>query len=230
MSFLDRKERIFDLVLTDLGKKQLSTNQLEFVYYAFGDSEINYSGSIDVVLKTTGTLDDHMSRNLSFEADQKKDNLKNQTLKSWLFTMPTDNPVVPEFKLSSTGSITLNRKYRVQNIETVENPFSNLFFAQPVAIISMATVLSEDNASLNHIYSQMFSITKEEEIAPTPTSFLTPHVLVVVAEIKRVQATFATPGAAGAALKALKLLQLKTGYSDLTGGRNYDADLAAGLI
>ena len=108
---------------------------------------------------------------------------------------------------------------------------SVLLSSHPVAIISTATVSLEDNGSLNHIYSQFYSITKKaEEIVQSPASFLTPHVVNVVTEIKRVQATFITNGAFGSAQKDLKLFQLKKGYFDLTGGRNYDADLAAGLI
>lgn len=156
---LDKKEKIYDLQLTDLGRKQLSQNQLEFVFYAFSDSGVDYSGSIDTVLKTTGTLDDYMFKNFTFEADQRKDHLKDKTLDSWLFTMPTDSPTLPEFRISSTGSITLNKKYK---IETMTNLITNdnlkfAFEKNPKVIVGITTkaVVATTKFNSNYTYAQV---------------------------------------------------------------------------
>lgn len=203
------------MVLTDRGRKLLSTNQLEFVYYAFGDNEIDYSGSIDVVSKTTGTLDGYMIKNFTFEADQKKDNIKDRTLRSWLFTMPSDNSVVPEFKLSNTGSITLNRKYKVQHIE-------EKLPVKPIAVVTTLSIAVE-SPSLNHIHSQILSNFAEKDIEEkaVESNFLTEDVKNLVLSIKKAQTN--------TLLKAV-VPSLKIKYKEATSGRDYDADLAAGLI
>jgi hypothetical protein len=46
MGFLDKKERILDIVLTDRGRELMSKNQLKVAYYAFSDDGVNYSGSL----------------------------------------------------------------------------------------------------------------------------------------------------------------------------------------
>jgi len=46
MGFLDKKERILDIVLTDRGRELLSKNEMHVSYYAFSDDGINYSGSL----------------------------------------------------------------------------------------------------------------------------------------------------------------------------------------
>ena len=72
MGFLDQKERILDIVLTDYGKELLSKNQLNFKYYAFSDEGINYSGSLSSSLAVSSSVDNYVHRNLAFEADQRK--------------------------------------------------------------------------------------------------------------------------------------------------------------
>ena len=46
MAFLDKKERILDITLTDRGRQLLSRGLLDFTYYAFSDEGVDYSGSL----------------------------------------------------------------------------------------------------------------------------------------------------------------------------------------
>jgi len=238
--FLDKKERVFDIVLTDLGRKLLSENQLEFVHYAFSDSGVDYSGSIDMVSKTTGTLDDFVFRNLAFEANQEKDSLKDKTLDTWLFTIPANSPVVPEFKPSLTGSMTLNRRYKVEKVvkvieQAISNPTARVFAVSPLDIILGASIPNQAQAPRAHVYAQKLAndikaeVETKVEKKPTAPSFLTKKVKKIIAEIKRVTAMspFAFPPLLS---KSTKLAILKHEYKDKTNGRNYDNDLKNGII
>ena len=52
MNFLDPKEDMLKIILTEYGRELLSKGEFEIVYFAFGDDEIDYqtpfntSGSI----------------------------------------------------------------------------------------------------------------------------------------------------------------------------------------
>src|SRR3990167_2143531 len=234
--FLDKKERVFDIVLTDLGRKLLSENQLEFVHYAFSDSGVDYSGSIDMASKTTGTLDDFVFRNLAFEANQEKDSLKDKTLDTWLFTIPANSPVVPEFKPSLTGSMTLNRRYKVEKVvkvieQAISNPTAPVFSVSPLDIILGASIPTLAAAPKNHVYMQKLAndikaeVETKVEKKPTAPSFLTKKVKGIIAEIKRINSLFFTSPTFFIVDKNIKLLILKNEYKDETSGRNYDNDL-----
>lgn len=114
MAFLDQKERILDIVLTHKGRELLSKNQLNFIYYAFSDEGIDYSGSLSASLRASSSMDNYIHRDLSFEADQRK----NQDLKSFLYTIPHGKRTLPEFRVDVdiSSSITLERKYRIDTI------------------------------------------------------------------------------------------------------------------
>lgn len=120
MAFLDQKERILDVVLTDRGKELLSKNLLEFSFFAFSDEGMNYSGSLSASLAQSSSFDDYVHRGLSFEADQRtSDNrYKDTTLRSFLFTVPSRSKVVPELKTSidDSGNVTLRRSYFLNRI------------------------------------------------------------------------------------------------------------------
>src|SRR3990167_10142436 len=118
---LDKKERIFDIVLTDKGRDLLSKNQLNFTWYTFSDDAIDYSGSIKDVLATSGTLDDYMQKLFINEVDQ-KGTRNNKDLNGFLFTAPVGTRVLPEFRISLTGSIDLKRKFKtISLIDAIKN-------------------------------------------------------------------------------------------------------------
>ena len=119
--FLDKKDRIFDIRLTDKGRELLSKNQLDFTWFAFSDDLVDYSGSIDDVLKSTGSLDDYMQKLFINEANQQK-TPQNKDLKNFLFTAPPGSNILPEFRISLTGSINLKRKFKTMSfIDAIKN-------------------------------------------------------------------------------------------------------------
>ena len=60
MAFLDKKEQVLEIVLTQHGRKMLGKGKLSPKYYAFSDDEINYQvsefsqESVDVTTEPTG--------------------------------------------------------------------------------------------------------------------------------------------------------------------------------
>lgn len=122
MGILDKKQRIFDVILTDKGRNLLSKNQLNFSYFAFSDDGIDYSGSLadrqTAIINSGSSFDDYLNQNfLPFEAGSRND----KTLNNFLFTMPIQSSVVTKFDSSVTGSFTLKRKYEIDTIENVFN-------------------------------------------------------------------------------------------------------------
>lgn len=122
MGLLDKKERVLDIVLTDRGRQLLSQNKLEFVFYAFSDQGVDYSGSLDLTTRQSSSFDNVVLRNFSYEADQKKNgttSLSNKDLSTFLFTMPTSSKVVPTFVTNrddETGDIAILRKFFIDNL------------------------------------------------------------------------------------------------------------------
>lgn len=45
MAFLDPKEEMLKLILTDYGKKKLSEGKLKIKYYSFFDDEVDYGAA-----------------------------------------------------------------------------------------------------------------------------------------------------------------------------------------
>lgn len=135
MAFLDPKERVLDIVLTDYGRQLLAENSLNFVYYAFSDEGIDYSGSI-ATENFTGSIDGLVFRNLSFEESQRK----NSDLKYFLYTIPAKTSKIPEMVITPTTSsaITLKRNYYTQQFSLTN---ANLtFHSKPLDVIFRATI------------------------------------------------------------------------------------------
>jgi hypothetical protein len=147
MGFLDKKERVFDIVLTDKGRELLSKNQLNFTYYAFSDEGVDYSGSLthanSVKSPTSASysetdVDNYIHKNLSFEAYDRKNNVKN--LSSFLYTIPERTKVLPEFKtnVNVTASISLERRFYIDTVTLERRPRSTV--DRPLDIVVRATV------------------------------------------------------------------------------------------
>lgn len=86
MGFLDQKEQIVDFVLSEEGRRQLASGELEFCFYSFWDDEVDY----DPVIVESGSLgDDQLAdmRMLSIE-----DGLVLEARDDWSFR---DSPLVP---------------------------------------------------------------------------------------------------------------------------------------
>lgn len=136
MAFLDQKDRILDIVLTDEGRRLFSQNQLNFKYYAFSDEGIIYSGSLSASQMQSSSFENYVHRDLSFEADQRKED----DLKSFLYTIPQTKKVLPELRMSVSvsSSVVLERKFYMDTV--VLNNQSITTPTPPVDIIVRATV------------------------------------------------------------------------------------------
>jgi len=97
MGFLDKKERVLDVVLTDKGRELLSQNLLDFTFFAFSDEGVDYGAALTASLQESGSVDDHIRQTLTFEANQHK-NFKEQTdLKTFLYSIPERRRTLPDF-------------------------------------------------------------------------------------------------------------------------------------
>jgi len=133
MAILDPKTRILDVVYTERGRTLLAKEKLKIKYFAFSDSGINYSGSLDfsgtvdganyiIVVDPTyarlsGTnLENNLHRNLAFESDQRASSDKSEplNLNSFCFSVSNNSKVLPDLKLDSTDDITLKRTYQTK--------------------------------------------------------------------------------------------------------------------
>jgi hypothetical protein len=131
MGILDSKTTILDLSLTDLGRELLSKDQLNFTYYAFSDVGIDYSGSflkLDKMhfsgIMTGSTYDDFIHTEFfNIEADQKKGYNKDEPLdmETFLYTVPMSNKVLPEIRLSTSGTLTIKRTYKKVKPENIDD-------------------------------------------------------------------------------------------------------------
>lgn len=112
--FLDSKERVVDMVLTDYGRKLYSKGKLRFVYYAFSDDEIDYDPWITNSAYISGTLDgpdltgsivEQIQTQHVFEAvtgmafGKDKDCKDTVCIKNLLFTMPQGQNILPEMEM-----------------------------------------------------------------------------------------------------------------------------------
>lgn len=128
--FLDKQERIVDLVLTSEGKRLLSTGELNFTYWKAFDDEVDYSP----ILMNSGSLNEAA---LSSSIDEKiEDTLVREATTGYrmhnhvgkdetnvhrpLFTAPVGKQIVPRMTQvsgSDVADILVNQR-RVQEIIT----------------------------------------------------------------------------------------------------------------
>lgn len=148
MALLDPKETILDIQLTHRGRQLLAKNQLNFIYYAFSDEGINYSGSL-AAASWSGSIDNYVFRNMSFEEGQRKD----IDLSSYLYTVPSKSKKIPEFITTpATGSVLrLERKYRSTSVALTNAQINTL--GKPLDIVARGTI-SKTNRNQSYILEQ----------------------------------------------------------------------------
>lgn len=162
MGFLDKKERILDVVLTDKGREQLSKNQLNFTYYAFSDEGIDYSGSFSDTSGSSVSIDDYMFRNLAPEVYLKKDD----ELDSFLYTVPSRSKVLPEFVVdlgvAESSTISLTRSFVMEQLFEYANRKVNKV-KRPLGLMMRLAIEKETIQSRleGYVNEQVFSQTKE---------------------------------------------------------------------
>jgi hypothetical protein len=123
VAFLDKKNRIIDITLTDHGRQLLSENSLDIKYYAFSDDLIDYSGSLAQSVKFSQSLDDVIYRNfIPIAASQMKGAGGTKAdLTSFLYTAPEQRTVLPQFTLSDTQMVSLVRLYEEKSLVDIIN-------------------------------------------------------------------------------------------------------------
>jgi len=134
MGFLDKKERIYDVVLTNRGRELLSKGLLQFEYFAFSDCGVDYSGSLALSGTIPGTLDQiiYKSHNF-FEADQRVADFEKKVeyldLDSFLYNIAEGEEVLPSMVTSvdeaENLTISLERRYKLVDTYEVETIIKN---------------------------------------------------------------------------------------------------------
>ena len=125
MAFIDKKERIISISLTEKGREALSKNQFSVKYYAFSDDGVDYSGSLYATNPNNGIssekLEEYIVRTfLPFECENLGGDsiagVPTRDFKSFLFTVE-DNQAVPDFKFAEEiTEITLSKFYETKQL------------------------------------------------------------------------------------------------------------------
>lgn len=144
MGFLNFKEVIFDINLTDKGRELLSTNQLNFKYYAFSDESINYSGSITQVSGNINNFENLIFRNLSLEVNQ----MINVEMKNFLYYAPTlrkKSPILQIVPETASLNFTGERVYDKYSSYTLSQ---NGILGKPIGAVISAEVVDVDRQEM----------------------------------------------------------------------------------
>lgn len=141
MGFLDAKERIFDIVLTDRGRELLSQNLLDFEFFAFSDEGVDYGAALTASLLESGSVDDYVRRTLSLEATQFKDSCEQRDMKTFLYTTPSRRRTLPDFvtNFDDTPDIVAKRSYYVDKL-VLSAESQNTLLADPVAVVMQSDI------------------------------------------------------------------------------------------
>ena len=128
--FLDKNTRVMDMILTLEGKRLMSTNQLDFAYFALFDDEVDY----DPYIAQSGSMTDTEVSGMKLDLTETSlireavsgylygingDSFDFTNVKNKLFTMKQGSKVIPTFTLQSgpSGSTELSmRQQKVQNV------------------------------------------------------------------------------------------------------------------
>lgn len=122
--FLDKRDRVVDMVLTDYGKELFSVGRLDFVYYAFSDDEVDYdpyifnSGSLSSTELTASkveqieaTLVREATTGFRKASDLTGDDTTN--INNITFSMPQGQKVLPLMRFNpdvTSGSVKTNQR------------------------------------------------------------------------------------------------------------------------
>ena len=163
MGFLDAKERIFDVVLTDKGKELLSQNLLNVEFYAFSDEGLDYGAALTASLNTSGSVDEHMRRTPMMEATQFKDFNGEKDFSTFLYSVPAGRQTLPIFttNFDDRPDITSKRLYYIDLL--VLTATKNSTIEDPISVVMRGTVPKDDAKSKEAAYAteQQVKDTKE---------------------------------------------------------------------
>lgn len=120
--FLDKKDRIVDMILTDEGKRLLAAGSLDFAFFAFFDDEVNYSpyiagsGSMTPA-ELSSSIEQQIQADLVMEAVVGRSfpghSSDGMNVNRPLYTMPQGQVTIPRVSLDPTvasGSISVSQR------------------------------------------------------------------------------------------------------------------------
>lgn len=130
MGFLDKNTRVVDIILTDCGRELYSKGELDFVYYAFSDDEVDYdpfisnSGSLsldELRQEKDKQIEATLVREAIFGYSGGNNSLAKDTtnIQNLLFTIPQGQKIVPEVVLSpniESGSIESKQQKVIERV------------------------------------------------------------------------------------------------------------------
>jgi hypothetical protein len=157
MAFLNKKEQILDVILTDRGRELLSKNSLNFKYFSFSDEGVDYSGSLSSSLVVSGSYEKYIYQSFITEPESKKTKLN-----TMLYTT-TIGKSLPEFKsnIPDTSPISLKRYYVLDDQFLKNKQF--FFENKPEGIVVKTTTQENNRVSIeeNYAISQHIQQTKD---------------------------------------------------------------------
>lgn len=152
MAFIDKKNRIIDISLTDYGRDCMSKNRLRFAYYAFSDDLIDYSGSLSESLRRSASLDDTVWKNhVGVEAHPMRRTIE---LDSFLYTAADNRDVLPSLVANVTGSIALKRSYEDKSLADYVSQDLNKQEGYDVMIIADVDPVKLEDRSVQYAAEQ----------------------------------------------------------------------------
>lgn len=164
MAFLDSKDRIYDVVLTDKGRELLSQNLLDFEFYAFSDEGVDYSGSLNYVENSgSQNFDEYVRRTPMMEAVQYKNFDGSQNLSTFLYTIPDGRKTLPEFVTNFDGreDIIAKRLYFIDKLILIAKKTDRK--NKPVSVVMRGTIAQNTKEDIlsGYVLDQQNSSTKE---------------------------------------------------------------------
>lgn len=158
MAFLDNKNTILDVILTDKGKELLSSGDLKIKYYAFSDSGVDYSGSAVFTSSLSNTsFDDFVFRSSNLECIdmQGKDSQESRTLPTFLYTVSTNDKTLPQLKLNVSSSITLKRQFTIIPPENLPNAIKNPYLLNKKLILRITSDQQVADRNSDYVNEQL---------------------------------------------------------------------------
>jgi len=159
MGFLDKKERILDIVLTGKGREFFSKNNLNFSYYAFSDDQFDYSGSFSASLALSVSFDSYVHKSLMLEAATYNDSISN-----FLYSIDDAKIVLPEM-VSNIDDQIMHSLYRHFYVENDYFDVQGLSIPENVQQILMRVSLareSRDDQEKKYALEQHIEVTKDK--------------------------------------------------------------------
>jgi len=236
VGFLNSKERIFDVVLTDAGRKALSQNLLNFEFFAFSDEGVDYAAALTASLLPSGSVDDYVRRTLMFEAPQFKDYNEHRDMKTFLYSVPSRRRTLPRFitNFDDNPEITLKRTYFVDKL-VLSTTQQQQSVKQPIAVVLKSTVEKRTfNAQMtDYVLQQQVAVTQKrlsQGLNVTGLPIAKDHIMMGPSKVLNIKTGFVKPLSAWAqdnqSVPSLNTLSISDEIDVVTGLSRVVIDLS----